>query len=88
MLFLLIQLSVITLVLVLPQVDLLDTAFQNDSEPFAIHAFAVTSPLVLVAAVVAGWMLCLELHGTHHEVLEVLLLSATSSVSNASPLRC
>jgi hypothetical protein len=78
-LILLIQLSVITLVLILPQVDLLDAAFQNDSEPLAIHAFAVVSPLVLIASVIMAWMFYLELHKPNHEPSEVLLCLNTNS---------
>jgi hypothetical protein len=88
MVFLLIQLSVIALVFVLPQVDLLDTAFQNDSEPLAIHALAVASPLVLITAVAMGWILCLELNRPYVYSLEALRSPATSSLSTASPLRC
>lgn len=54
LIFWLIQLSVITVMFVLPQVDLLDTAFQNDSGPLAIHAFALTSPFGVVTGVMAG----------------------------------
>lgn len=86
--FLLIQLSVITVVFVLPQVDLLDTAFQNNSEPLTIQALAVASPLVLIAAAIVGWMLYLEFHKPYFYSSEVLLSSGTSSVSTASPRRC
>lgn len=37
-------LAVITLILVLPQVDLLDTAFQRSTSPLAIHARSTTAP--------------------------------------------
>lgn len=86
--FLLIQLSVIALVLVLPQVDLLDGAFQNDSEPLTIHALAVACPLVLIAAAMVGWISYLDSHKPFLYSLEVLLSLATSSVSALTPLRC
>lgn len=84
---LLMQLSVITLVLVLPQVDLLDTAFQNDSEPLAVHALAVAAPLVLSTAAIAGWMPRLEFHKPYRSSAD-LPSSATTSESATSPLRC
>jgi hypothetical protein len=46
-------LSVILLILVLPQVDLLDTAFQRDSSPVTIHSQATAAPVVLTATVAA-----------------------------------
>jgi hypothetical protein len=43
-------LAVITLVLVLPQVDLLDTAFQRNTSPLALRARVTSVPLVLISA--------------------------------------
>ena len=87
LLFLLIQLFVITLVFVLPQVDLLDTAFQNDSEPLTIHALTITSPLVIACAAV-GWIIFVGFHSSAHDSFEVLFSSVTCLVSAVSPLRC
>lgn len=36
-------LAVITLILILPQVDLLDTAFQRNTSPLAIHARSISA---------------------------------------------
>jgi apolipoprotein N-acyltransferase len=43
-LLLLAVLTVIVLVLVLPQVDLLDTAFHGGTAPIALHARAIAKP--------------------------------------------
>ena len=43
-------LAVITLVLVLPQVDLPDTAFPKGASPFAARARATSAPMVLILA--------------------------------------
>jgi len=45
-------LLVITLIQILPQVDLPDTAFQEDSAPVAIHARATSPPLVLASGII------------------------------------
>src|SRR6476660_8014204 len=39
-------LTVIVLVLVLPQVDLLDTAFHNGTAPIAVHARGTAKPVL------------------------------------------
>jgi len=39
-------LAVITIVLLLPQVDLLDTAFQRNTSPLALRALGTSAPLV------------------------------------------
>jgi hypothetical protein len=43
-------LAVITLVLVLPQVDLQDTAFQRDTSPLALRSLGASAPLVSASA--------------------------------------
>jgi hypothetical protein len=47
-------LTVILLVLVLPQVDLLDTAFQRGTSPVTVHSEATAAPIVLKAGVAAN----------------------------------
>jgi hypothetical protein len=46
--------TVILLVLVLPQVDLLDTAFQRGTSPVTLHSQATATPIVLTASVAAN----------------------------------
>jgi len=41
-------LIVIVLVMVLPQIDLLDTAFQRDTAPIVLHARGTTKPLLQI----------------------------------------
>lgn len=82
------QLSVIALVLVLPQVDLLDTAFQNNSEPLTIHAIAVVSPLGPISVAVVALVFALGFRSLHHFTLKVLFSEIPSLASAASPLRC
>jgi hypothetical protein len=66
---LLTQLFVITLVQVRPQVDLPDTAFQGDSEPLAVHAIAVSSPLGIVPMTAS--VLCFGSDDLHHDLLGI-----------------
>jgi len=47
-------LTVILLVLVLPQVDLLDTAFQRGTSPVTVHNQATSSPIVIPASFAAN----------------------------------
>jgi hypothetical protein len=47
-------LTVILLVLVLPQVDLLDTAFQLGTSPVTVHSQATAGPVVSTANVAAN----------------------------------
>ena len=45
-------LAIITLILILPQVDLLDTAFQRNTSPLALRARVTFPPLLLIPAFV------------------------------------
>jgi hypothetical protein len=47
-------LATITLVLVLPQIDLLDTAFQRNSSPLALRAHFHSAPLIGALVSVSG----------------------------------
>ena len=53
-------LSVVVLILVLPQVDLLDTAFQRESAPVSLHSQATTAPIVVTASVAATSLVSLH----------------------------
>jgi hypothetical protein len=83
---LLTQLFDITLVQVLPQVDLPDTAFQGDSEPLAVHAIAVTSPLGIVP--VTASVLCFGSNDIHHHLLEINSSAPAILTDDSSPIRC
>ena len=50
LLLLLSLLAIIALILILPQVDLLDTAFQRNTSPLALRARGTFPPLVLIPA--------------------------------------
>jgi hypothetical protein len=75
-------LSLIVLILVLPQVDLLDTAFQRDSAPTSIHSQATAAPILLTASVTANSLVSVnnwEAHTQH-------AIPSGSAVPNFRPI--
>jgi|SRR5579872_4112044 len=66
-------LSVIVLVLVLPQVDLLDTAFHLGTAPIVLHSVATGSPVFQVFSML--FVFCLSIGGiVDHRCRHDLLL--------------
>ena len=75
-------LSVILLILVLPQVDLLDTAFQRDSAPTTIHSQATSAPILLTATVAANSLVSVH----HWEAHTQHVVPTGSAVPNFRPI--
>jgi hypothetical protein len=48
-------LAVIALILILPQVDLLDTAFQRSTSPLAIRATSISAPQASIAGIILNF---------------------------------
>jgi len=83
---LLAQLFVITLVQVLPQVDLPDTAFQDNSEPLAIHDITLSSPLGIVP--LPASVLCLGAQARDQDPLRIESSGPAILTDDSSPIRC
>lgn len=60
-------LTVILLVLVLPQVDLLDTAFQRNTAPVAIHVQATSAPALSIVNIPAHFSIAIQGSEYHSE---------------------
>jgi hypothetical protein len=60
-------LTVILLVLVLPQVDLLDTAFQRNTAPVAIHVQATSAPALSIVNIPAHFSIAIQGTEYHSE---------------------
>jgi hypothetical protein len=86
LILLLAQLFVITLVQVLPQVDLPDTAFQGDSEPLAIHDITVSSPLGIVP--LPASVLCFRAQGQDQDPVPIESSAPAILTDDSSPIRC
>jgi hypothetical protein len=75
-------LSVILLILVLPQVDLLDTAFQRDSAPTTIHSQATAARIILTANVAANSLASVQQWEAHPQ----RAIPSGSAVANFRPI--
>ncbi|MBZ5572876.1 MAG: hypothetical protein LAO09_13475 [Acidobacteriia bacterium] len=60
-------LAVIVLIVILPQVDLLDTAFHCNTSPLGIHARCTSAPAALLSASVFQSAAILRGSGTLHQ---------------------
>lgn len=59
-------LSVIVVVLVLPQVDLLDTAFHLGTAPLAVHSHVNAKPAFAILSALVACLLLPAGHTAHH----------------------
>jgi hypothetical protein len=78
-------LTVILLVLVLPQVDLLDTAFQRNTAPVAIHVQATSAPALSIVNIPAHFSIAIQGSEYHSENK---LLSAQATPKFLLVLHC
>jgi hypothetical protein len=78
-------LTVILLVLVLPQVDLLDTAFQRNTAPVAIHVQATSAPALSIVNIPAHFSITIRGSEYHSENK---LLSAQATPKFLPILHC
>ncbi len=85
--FLLSMLLLILLIQILPQVDLPATAFRRNSEPLAIHATLVSSPLVLISTSAMHAVLP-DLRGMLHSFSTSACLASADFRQPVYQLRC
>ncbi len=67
-------LLVIFLVLILPQVDLLDTAFHLGTAPIVVHSIATARPFFQTLSVLVAFVLCLTGIADHRSQHRLLLI--------------